>query len=360
MINRWLKTVMSLEFWQGRQRAALSGNPAQMTLIWMIALGFAAMLMLMAGLTLAVWLALGSGQPQDGLLVWLGVLAVSGLVTPPLLAWALIRRVQRLGADAASQLNESLAESLVTDEAASESPTDLPQPAAAFEDLPDVIRRLHGLDEPAGHPVAGAGTEPPAALTQLVRRCLELSTEIATHQGREAQSRQRMAQSIDRIEGLTFQTVSLALQSGLQGPIRTVSGRGGDMAADQGIAPDEVRQLARRALEAARDIQRMVDASDAPGAAMGERLRLAIEMDRLLELMTQTVDERLLQRLEILSRQLSQQAVQAGQVAAQHEQQSERLDKVISAFELLVQTQQAAWQTRHLLATVRDRARDCG
>jgi hypothetical protein len=359
MINRWLKTVVSFEFWQGRQRAALSGNPAQMTLIWMIALGFAAMLMLMVGLTLAVWLALGSGQPQDSLLAWLGVLAVSGLVTPPLLAWALIRRVQRLSAEAASQLNESLAESLVTDEAASESPADLPQPAAAFEDLPDVIRRLHGLDEPAGHPVAGAGAEPPAALTQLVRRCLELSTEIATHQGREAQSRLRMAQSIDRIEGLTFQTVSLALQSGLQGPIRTGSGRV-DMAADQSIAPDEVRQLARRALEAARDIHRMVDASDAPGAAMGERLRLAIEMDRLLELMTQTVDERLLRRLESLSRQLSQQAVQAGQVAAQHEQQSERLDKVISAFELLVQTQQAAWQTRHLLATVRDRARDCG
>lgn len=367
MFKGWQRTVKALRSWRGRQEAeGPRSDPAQMTLVWMIALGFAAMLMLMVGLTLAVWLALGARQPQDGLLTLLGVLALSGLVTPPLLAWALIRRVQRLSAAATSQLNESLAESLASEESAQETSADLPQAAAhSFDDLSDVIRRLHGLDESPARPADGRAAEPPAAVTQLARRCLEISTEIATLQSREAQSRLRMAQSIDRIEGLTFQTVSLALQSGLQGRAPTVSGSGrtGDAAVATPASPaqpDEVRQLARRALEAARDIHRMIDATDSPAAGMGDRLRLAVEMDRLLEWMTQPSDEPVLQRLESLNRQLSVQVVQAGQVTLHQEQQSDRLDKVISAFELLVQTQQAAWQTRHLIATVRDRARDCG
>jgi len=364
MFNGWRRTVVSLGSWRDRREAAGSaGDPAQVTLVWMIALGFAAMLLLMVGLTLAVWLALGSRQPQEGLLTLLGVLAVGGLVTPPLLAWALIRRVQRLSAAATSQLNESLAESLGSEDTALESPPDPPSSSAAFDDLSDVIRRLHGLDESLPHSVDGSGAEPSAAVTQLARRCLEISTEIATLQGREAQYRLRMAQSIDRIEGLTFQTVSLALQSGLQGripPISPARAVGAAEIAASPTQPDEIRQLARRALEAARDIHRMVDATDPQGPVMGDRLRLAVELDRLLEWMVQPADEAVLRRLESLNRQLGQQVVQAGQVVLHQEQQSERLDKVISAFELLVQTQQAAWQTRHLIATVRDRARDCG
>lgn len=354
MFNGWRRTVISLGSWRVISReAAGSGDPAQMTLVWMIALGSAAMLMLMVGLALAAWLALGVRQPQDGLQALLAVLAISGLITPPLLAWVLIRRVQRLGAAATSQLNESLAETLEADDAAPESPLDLPSPSSAgFDDLSDVIRRLHGLDESPPQSVDRTGAEPSTAFTQLARRCLEISTEIAALQGRETQSRLRMAQSIDRIEGLTFQTVSLALQSGLQGhtlPLEPSKSQ-----------PDEIRQLARRALEAARDIHRMVEPTEQPGAVTGARLRLAIELDRLLELMGQPVDEPVQRRLESLNRQLGQQAMQAVQETLHQEQQSERLDKVISAFELLVQTQQAAWQARHIIASARDRARDCG
>ena len=350
MFERWRKTEIPLKSWRMHRGDAETADPAQVSLVWMIALGFAAVLLLMMGLTLAVWLALGPQPPHrdQGLLALLGVLALGGLLTPPLLAWVLIRRVQKLGAVATSQINESLAESLQSDDALdTAAPDPLASAPAGFEDLTEVIHRLHGLDGPTGASTESVLAEPSAAVTSLARRCLEVSTEVAILQGRAHQSRLRMAQTMDRIEGLTFQTVSLALQSGLQGRPQPATP----------AEPDEIRQLARRALEAARDIQRLVE----PAAPQGERLRLAADLDRLLESMAQPADEPVLRQLEQLNRQLGQQVVQAAQEAQSQEQQAERLDKVISAFELLVQTQQATWQARHIIASVRDRAaRDCG
>jgi len=198
----------------------------------------------------------------------------------------------------------------------------------------------------------------------------------------------RIAEIVAVIDSIAFQTNLLALNAVVEAahaeardgaPLPGSAPTGKSVAA--GVAAD-VRALAQRATQAAREIKALIAAGapvTAGEGASASAVSLALQqdasrtMDALLisvqhaaELVAQVrqagqADEGALsQSLVQLERLQSSHTALAEQSATSAEslrQQAERLQKVLGAFKLLQQTQQAAWGAHNAIRNARDRAR---
>jgi methyl-accepting chemotaxis protein len=190
------------------------------------------------------------------------------------------------------------------------------------------------------------------------------------------------------IDSIAFQTNLLALNAVVEAahaearnaaPLPGSAPTGQSVAA--GVAAD-VRSLAQRATQAAREIKALI-AAGAP-VASGEGASASAASAALQQDASQTMDALLtsvqqaaelvaqvrqaaqgdegalsqsLEQLERLQNSHSTLAEQSATSAESLRQQAERLQKVLGAFKLLQQTQQAAWGAHNAIRTARDRAR---
>ena len=139
----------------------------------------------------------------------------------------------------------------------------------------------------------------------------------------------------------------------------------------------EVRALAVRAANAAKEIKALVHASAEKVEFGGQLARDAdLTMDAIVvsvQRMTDLVElrrqppqlngpqaslpEQDVMLLDRLTQQNASMAAESASTAEALRLQAERLQKVVSAFQMLQQTQEAAWNAHHAIASARQRAR---
>jgi hypothetical protein len=256
------------------------------------------------------------------------------------------------------------------------SPGDLPTPTTLNTDLPAAALPARPRDELLRDAVAAAS-----------RGGLVVSQVVANIEDIGATGR-RIAEIVAVIDSIAFQTNLLALNAVVEAahaeardaaPLPGGSAPGKNVAA--AVAAD-VRSLAQRATQAAREIKALIAAGAATAGAEGASAGSASAalqqdasqtMDALLASVQQAAelvaqarqaggsdDRALAQSLDQLERLQSSHHALAEQSATSAEslrQQAERLQKVLGAFKLLQQTQQAAWGAHNAIRNARDRAR---
>jgi hypothetical protein len=198
----------------------------------------------------------------------------------------------------------------------------------------------------------------------------------------------RIAEIVAVIDSIAFQTNLLALNAVVEAAhaeARDAAPLPGSAQAGQSVAAGvaaDVRSLAQRATQAAREIKALI-AAGAPATA-GEGASASAASAALQQDASQTMDALLvsvqkaadlvaqvrqaaqgdegalnqsLEQLERLQNSHSALAEQSASSAESLRQQAERLQKVLGAFKLLQQTQQAAWGAHNAIRNARDRAR---
>ena len=182
----------------------------------------------------------------------------------------------------------------------------------------------------------------------------------------------RIAEIVAVIDSIAFQTNLLALNAAVE----AARSRQGSAAA--GAAAD-VRSLAQRATQAAREIRALVQAGgDGSAGAVAQALQqdtgttmeaLLTSVQQAAEIVTQVRQaadgrpaaaqlpvQESVQQLDRMQRNHAALAEQSAGTAESLRQQAERLQKVLGAFKLLQQTQQAAWGAHTAIRDARQKA----
>jgi methyl-accepting chemotaxis protein len=208
------------------------------------------------------------------------------------------------------------------------------------------------------------------AVTAAQRGGEVVSQVVANMDDIRASSRE-IFEIIGKIDNIAFQTNLLALHAAVEAAQAGEKGKG--FAAVAG----EVRLLAVRAANAAKEIKTLVHASAEKVEFGGQLARDAdLTMDAIVvsvQRMTDLVEQRRQnpqlggpqaslpeQDVVLLDRLTASNATMAAESASTAEAlrlQAERLQKVVSAFQMLQQTQEAAWNAHHAIASARQRAR---
>lgn len=208
------------------------------------------------------------------------------------------------------------------------------------------------------------------AVTAAQRGGEVVSQVVANMDDIRASSRE-IFEIIGKIDNIAFQTNLLALHAAVEAAQAGEKGKGFATVAG------EVRALAVRAANAAKEIKALVHASAEKVEFGGQLARDAdLTMDAIVvsvQRMTDLVElrrqspqlngpqasqpEQDVMLLDRLNAQNVTMAAESASTAEALRQQAERLQKVVSAFQMLQQTQEAAWNAHHAIASARQRAR---
>jgi len=266
------------------------------------------------------------------------------------------RRLQSATQDAAQATAQAMP-------AQTDEPVDERAPMVAVPTLSDG-------DQPLQVSVRTAQEMLSVAVTAAQRGGEVVSQVVANMDDIRAASRE-IFEIIGKIDNIAFQTNLLALHAAVEAAQAGEKGKGFAQVAG------EVRALAVRAANAAKEIKTLVHASAEKVEFGGQ---LARDADLTMDAIVVSV-----QRMTDLVEQRRQHPQLGGPMAAQPEQdvllldrlnasnatmvaesastaealrlQAERLQKVVSAFQMLQQTQEAAWNAHHAIASARQRAK---
>jgi methyl-accepting chemotaxis protein len=225
-------------------------------------------------------------------------------------------------------------------------------------------------DQPLQMSVRTAQEMLSVAVTAAQRGGEVVSQVVANMDDIRAASRE-IFETIGKIDNIAFQTNLLALHAAVEAAQAGEKGKGFAQVAG------EVRALAVRAANAAKEIKALVHASAEKVEFGGQLARDAdLTMDAIVvsvQRMTDLVEHRRQnpqlggpqaaqpeQDVLLLDRLHASNATMVAESASTAEAlrlQAERLQKVVSAFQMLQQTQEAAWNAHHAIASARQRAK---
>lgn len=241
------------------------------------------------------------------------------------------------------------------------SPT-APQPSAAVA--------LADGDQPLQVSVRTAQEMLSVAVTAAQRGGEVVSQVVANMEDIRASSRE-IFEIIGKIDNIAFQTNLLALHAAVEAAQAGEKGKGFATVAG------EVRALAVRAANAAKEIKALVHASAEKVEFGGQLARdadltmdaIVVSVQRMTDCLEQQRQNPALggpqaalpgQDVALLDRLTASNVTMAAESASTAEAlrlQAERLQKVVSAFQMLQQTQEAAWNAHHAIASARQRAK---
>jgi methyl-accepting chemotaxis protein len=393
---------------------------ADLTVVTRLGLGFGALIALMLVLTLfgvyalqdnnvqlmqlgnvpAEQLASLQSQQQQWTLL-LGVLGALALLGGSLIAWTLVDSI-KWPLDRAVDIAERLADGedhdlvdahqqdefghllrAMTDirrrlqSATQDAALVTAQAAPTFTDSVEAL----GAAQPS-RPAFADGDQPLQVSVRTAQEMLSVAVTAAQRGGEvvsqvvanmddiRASSRE-IFEIIGKIDNIAFQTNLLALHAAVEAAQAGEKGKGFATVAG------EVRALAVRAANAAKEIKTLVHASAEKVEFGGQLARDAdLTMDAIVisvQRMTDCVEQRRQhpqlgspqaalpeQDVALLDRLTASNATMAAESASTAEAlrlQAERLQKVVSAFQMLQQTQEAAWNAHHAIASARQRAK---
>jgi len=184
-------------------------------------------------------------------------------------------------------------------------------------------------------------------------------------------SSRKINEIIAVIDGIAFQTNILALNAAVEAARARAQGSGFDVVAG------EVRTLAQRAASAAKEIKALINTSVDQVESGGKLVRDAGSTMEAIVSSVQSVTEivgRISTSTGVPSEgllQVNQSVLQLDRLTQHHatlveesataaeslRQQAERLQKVVGAFRLLQQTQEAAWAAHTAISGARERAK---
>ncbi|MEY2875161.1 MAG: hypothetical protein RLZZ373_2532 [Pseudomonadota bacterium] len=393
---------------------------ADLTVVTRLGLGFGALIALMLVLTLfgvyalqdnnvqlmqlgnvpAEQLAQLQAQHQQWTLL-LGALGALALLGGSLIAWTLVDSI-KWPLDRAVDIAERLADGEDHDLADAHQQDEFGHLLRA---MTDIRRRLQSatqgaalataqavpmrsddadpaVAQAADRPALAEGDQPLQVSVRTAQEMLSVAVTAAQRGGEvvsqvvanmddiRASSRE-IFEIIGKIDNIAFQTNLLALHAAVEAAQAGEKGKGFATVAG------EVRLLAVRAANAAKEIKTLVHASAEKVEFGGQLARDAdLTMDAIVvsvQRMTDLVEQRRQnpqlggpqaalpeQDVVLLDRLTASNATMAAESASTAEAlrlQAERLQKVVSAFQMLQQTQEAAWNAHHAIASARQRAR---
>jgi methyl-accepting chemotaxis protein len=229
---------------------------------------------------------------------------------------------------------------------------------------------LSAADQPLQVSVRTAQEMLSVAVTAAQRGGEVVSQVVANMDDIRASSRE-IFEIIGKIDNIAFQTNLLALHAAVEAAQAGEKGKGFATVAG------EVRALAVRAANAAKEIKTLVHASAEKVEFGGQLARdadltmdaIVISVQRMTDCLEQQRQNPQLggpqalqpeQDVALLDRLSASNATMAAESASTAEAlrlQAERLQKVVSAFQMLQQTQEAAWNAHHAIASARQRAK---
>ncbi|WP_293994455.1 methyl-accepting chemotaxis protein [Sphaerotilus sp.] len=243
-------------------------------------------------------------------------------------------------------------------------------PVDGWADTAGAVALVDG-DQPLQVSVRTAQEMLGVAVTAAQRGGEVVSQVVANMDDIRASSRE-IFEIIGKIDNIAFQTNLLALHAAVEAAQAGEKGKGFATVAG------EVRALAVRAANAAKEIKTLVHASAEKVEFGGQLARDAdLTMDAIVisvQRMTDCLEQRRQhpqlggspqaslpeQDVALLDRLTASNATMAAESASTAEAlrlQAERLQKVVSAFQMLQQTQEAAWNAHHAIASARQRAK---
>ncbi|MDZ7858368.1 methyl-accepting chemotaxis protein [Sphaerotilus sp.] len=393
---------------------------ADLTVATRLGLGFGALIALMLVLTLFGVYALQDNNtqlmqfahmPAEQLAQWqaqqqqwtllLGALGALALLGGSLIAWTLIDSIKwplDQAVDIAERLadgeDHTLAEAHQQDEfghllramtdirrrlqvAAHDAAVATAQAAAPSTEtaMPGAVQAgttvaLADGDQPLQVSVRTAQEMLSVAVTAAQRGGEVVSQVVANMEDIRTTSRE-IFEIIGKIDNIAFQTNLLALHAAVEAAQAGEKGKGFATVAG------EVRALAVRAANAAKEIKALVHASAEKVEFGGQLARDAdLTMDAIVVSVQRMTDLVELRRqppqlngpqaslpeqdvvlLDRLNQQNASMAAESASTAEALRLQAERLQKVVSAFQMLQQTQEAAWNAHHAITSARQRAK---
>lgn len=392
---------------------------ADLTVVTRLGLGFGALIALMLVLTLfgvyalqdnyvqlmqlgnvpAEQLAQLQSQQQQWTLL-LGALGALALLGSSLIAWTLVDSI-KWPLDRAVDIAERLADGEDHDLADAHQQDEFGHLLRA---MTDIRRRLQSATQDAALVTARAaptladsaealgmqtdcpsfadGDQPLQVSVRTAQEMLSVAVTAAQRGGEVVSqvvanmddirtSSREIFEIIGKIDNIAFQTNLLALHAAVEAAQAGEKGKGFATVAG------EVRALAVRAANAAKEIKTLVHASAEKVEFGGQLARDAdLTMDAIVvsvQRMTDCLEQRRQhpqlgsaqavlpeQDVALLDRLTASNATMAAESASTAEAlrlQAERLQKVVSAFQMLQQTQEAAWNAHHAIASARQRAK---
>jgi methyl-accepting chemotaxis protein len=209
-----------------------------------------------------------------------------------------------------------------------------------------------------------------AAAVAAAERGGKVVSQVVANLDEIATSSRKIGEIVSVIDNIAFQTNLLALNAAVQAAKAGAQGGGFAMVAG------EVRGLAQRAANAAKEIKGLVNASTERVESGGQLVRDASATMEHLMVTVQSVTEIIgrlggqavpqhelaqvgdsMHKLEELTQRNVTLAQESAGAAEALRSQAERLQKVVGAFRLLQQTQEAAWTAHNAITSARERAR---
>jgi methyl-accepting chemotaxis protein len=239
----------------------------------------------------------------------------------------------------------------------------LQQTASSMEQLSGTVRSTADSARAANGLVQTA--------VEAAQRGGEVVSQVVSNMEDISTSSRKIAEIIGVIDGIAFQTNILALNAAVE------AARAGEQGRGFAVVAGEVRGLAQRAATAAKEIKTLINASVEKVESGGKLVRDAgATMDAIVtsvqhvtqiigEISTATGEQstglsHVSQSVVQLDQMTQQNAALVGESASAAESlrmQAERLQKVVSAFRLLQQTQEAAWTAHTTISGARHSAK---
>jgi methyl-accepting chemotaxis protein len=243
-------------------------------------------------------------------------------------------------------------------------------PVAAGMSAESEAGGMEGLD-------AGATTDADTLVSNAVdvaERGSVVVTQVVSNMEDISASSRKINEILATIDGIAFQTNLLALNAAVQAARAGHEGGSGN----HGAVAGEVRGLAQRAASAAREIKGLINASLDQAEASNRLVRDAgVTMDALVSSVQSVTDlvgqighsseartpetlreaDRSVRQLDRLTRDNATLVEQSASAADALRDQADRLQKVVAAFRLLQQTQEAAWTAHTAIHSARTTSR---
>ncbi|MFM2120926.1 MAG: hypothetical protein RL722_2394, partial [Pseudomonadota bacterium] len=250
-------------------------------------------------------------------------------------------------------------------------PADRPAKLNAGQRLPQRVLPpaedplLRGL--PAARPAAGQEV---GHAVEAARRSALVVSQVVGHLDDMSQTSRRIVDTLSLIDTIAFQTNLLALNAAVE------AAHAGEQGKAARVVANDVKLLAQRAATAAREIKALIGGAvqklDAAGHGLGATAGNGRTMDAIvgsLQCVTDIVGHihqlsdaaaasagtahLSIEQLEQMNQQNSLLVSQSAGAAESLRVQAERLQKVVAAFRLLQQTQEAAWTAHSAIREAR-------
>jgi methyl-accepting chemotaxis protein len=182
-------------------------------------------------------------------------------------------------AHASAQVTRGAAESLAAanvnlSQRTEDQASTLEETAAAMEELSATVKQNADSCRSASK-VAGEAT-------LVARKGAEIAREVVTNMGLISSSSRRISDIIGVIEGISFQTNILALNAAVE------AARAGEQGRGFAVVAEEVRSLARRSADAAKEIKELIGHS---AANVDQGKSLVDEAGRIIDEVTANVEQ---------------------------------------------------------------------